>query len=395
MNNGTASSNAALADELEALTSIYEADTLVLHDNPQQSTSASASSEATTTGILRLPDSEVSFLISFPVTYPDVPPSILGTQSTGAGGRRGQGEAAVSVLRDTLARIYVPGQVCLFDLVEEAGPLLLLQKEKDTDGAVEDYVRGADDAFRSVTSSTTINPAGAPVEAEDEEEEVNHPDAVLDDGDRLAASSPFAPPNWTLSESLTVNKSTFIARACRVDSLAEAHASLAHLLASNKKVASATHNISAWRMRIPPPPSLATAATASSRSHSHSNPHHHNHHHQSPPTPTTVSAAGSGGGATATTIIQDSDDDGETAAGGRLLHLLQLMDAWNVLVVVTRWYGGVKLGPDRFRLINSVAREAVLRGGFARDKDADKDASSADKDKDKKGKNAGGKGGRR
>ena len=63
-------------------------------------------------------------------------------------------------------------------------------------------------------------------------------------------------------------------------------------------------------------------------------------------------------------IVQDSDDDGETAAGGRLLHLMQLMDVWNVVVVVTRWYGGVKLGPERFRCINAVAREALVKAGF-------------------------------
>jgi putative IMPACT (imprinted ancient) family translation regulator len=30
------------------------------------------------------------------------------------------------------------------------------------------------------------------------------------------------------------------------------------------------------------------------------------------------------------------------------LHLMQLMDVWDVMVVVTRWYGGVHLGPDRY-----------------------------------------------
>jgi putative IMPACT (imprinted ancient) family translation regulator len=42
------------------------------------------------------------------------------------------------------------------------------------------------------------------------------------------------------------------------------------------------------------------------------------------------------------------------------------------MVLVTRWYGGIKLGPDRFRIINTVAREALLLGGFAKDaKDGD------------------------
>jgi putative IMPACT (imprinted ancient) family translation regulator len=72
------------------------------------------------------------------------------------------------------------------------------------------------------------------------------------------------------------------------------------------------------------------------------------------------------------TSYQDCDDDGETAAGSRMLHLMQLMDVWNVMVLVTRWYGGVKLGPDRFRIINTVAREALLLGGFAKDGDVKK-----------------------
>lgn len=46
--------------------------------------------------------------------------------------------------------------------------------------------------------------------------------------------------------------------------------------------------------------------------------------------------------------MQDNDDDGEAAAGGRIAHLMQVMDVVNVLVVVSRWYGGVKLGPDRW-----------------------------------------------
>lgn len=45
-----------------------------------------------------------------------------------------------------------------------------------------------------------------------------------------------------------------------------------------------------------------------------------------------------------------------------------MMDAWNVVVVVSRWFGGTHLGPDRFKHINSAAREAVIEGHFAVDK---------------------------
>ena len=60
---------------------------------------------------------------------------------------------------------------------------------------------------------------------------------------------------------------------------------------------------------------------------------------------------------------QDCDDDGETAAGGRVLHLLELMGVWDAMVVVTRWYGGIHLGPDRFRIINLTARDAIVKAG--------------------------------
>lgn len=49
------------------------------------------------------------------------------------------------------------------------------------------------------------------------------------------------------------------------------------------------------------------------------------------------------------TICTDNDDDGETAAGSRLAHLLQILDLKNVLVIVTRYFGGIHLQGDRFR----------------------------------------------
>ncbi|EEY18014.1 UPF0029 domain-containing protein [Verticillium alfalfae VaMs.102] len=122
------------------------------------------------------------------------------------------------------------------------------------------------------------------------------------------------PPPWTLSDPLTELKSTFLARAAAVTSPAQANAYVAHLLATDKKARAATHNITAWRVRGPRGASF-----------------------------------------------QDCDDDGESAAGGRVLKLLQMMDVWDVMVVVTRWYGGQKLGPRRLSVINMVQRQAVLR----------------------------------
>lgn len=65
-----------------------------------------------------------------------------------------------------------------------------------------------------------------------------------------------------------------------------------------------------------------------------------------------------------TVLCKDSEDDGETYAGNRLLHLLDILDVTNVLIVVTRWYGGIHLGPDRFKHINKVARDILERQGY-------------------------------
>ena len=35
-----------------------------------------------------------------------------------------------------------------------------------------------------------------------------------------------------------------------------------------------------------------------------------------------------------------------------------------MLVVVTRYFGGIHLGPDRFKHINQAARDALEAGGF-------------------------------
>uniref|UniRef100_A0A8C9YAF8 Impact RWD domain protein n=1 Tax=Sander lucioperca TaxID=283035 RepID=A0A8C9YAF8_SANLU len=47
-----------------------------------------------------------------------------------------------------------------------------------------------------------------------------------------------------------------------------------------------------------------------------------------------------------------------------LLHLLQILDVSNVMVVVSRWYGGILLGPDRFKHINNCARNILVEQGY-------------------------------
>ncbi len=280
------SSNDTLDDEIAALNSIYGDETVAV----------TKFSSHETTAVLRAPELPFSFVLTFPLSYPDVPLHVVGTSSTGSGGR-GEGEAAVKILREVLGRVYQPGQVCLFDLVEDVGPLLQAHSHDSGKETIQD---AADGSVSSVIASAgdfalTVDPAS-----------------------RLPA------PSWALSEPLTINKSVFIARACSVSSMSETTDAVSHLVATDKKVASATHNIKSWRIK-----DQITGAA----------------------------------------VVQDYDDDGEAAAGGRMLHLMQLMDVWNVLVVVSRWYGGVNLGPDRFRAINNVAREAIVKGGFVKKED--------------------------
>lgn len=54
-----------------------------------------------------------------------------------------------------------------------------------------------------------------------------------------------------------------------------------------------------------------------------------------------------------------SDEDGEKYAGKKVEKILEEMNVQGV-VVVARWYGGVLLGPVRFKWIEDCAREAIL-----------------------------------
>ncbi|EFY91801.1 hypothetical protein J3458_001413 [Metarhizium acridum] len=257
-----------LLDEVEAINSIYGDGSLVQTED-----------ESSSTYILKLPGDASWLRIRFPEAYPAQPPLILGTHHS-SGGVRGAGARDLRLFKDAVHSVFQEGSVCLFDAVEEFG--------------------------RRVEERPPEEPRDGP----------EHEEAAA--GEEEEQEDPFPAPDWTLSEVVVENKSTFVARVARASSPGEARSHVASLLASDKKVRLATHNITAWRIR------------------------------------------GQRG-----TQFQDCDDDGETAAGGRLLHLMQVMDVWGVVVVVSRWYGGVKLGPRRFAVINGVARDAMVRAGVA------------------------------
>ncbi|WP_170331890.1 YigZ family protein [Ruegeria arenilitoris] len=49
-------------------------------------------------------------------------------------------------------------------------------------------------------------------------------------------------------------------------------------------------------------------------------------------------------------------DDGESGAGMVILRMLERAGMENHVVIVTRWYGGKKLGGDRFRRVQDATR---------------------------------------
>jgi hypothetical protein len=62
------------------------------------------------------------------------------------------------------------------------------------------------------------------------------------------------------------------------------------------------------------------------------------------------------------------DDDGETHAGTQMLQMMQLAGAQDCAVIVTRWFGGIQLYGDRFRIINTQALDVLKKNGFIPEK---------------------------
>ncbi|KEY73381.1 hypothetical protein S7711_01494 [Stachybotrys chartarum IBT 7711] len=282
-----------LRDEVEAINSIYGDDTLVPAGEPLAY-------------ILTLPGKRSSLRLCFSEAYPSEPPAVLGTHHS-SGGRKGSGARDLALFRDVLGSVFVPGAVCLFDALEDFARRL---EEEE----------GHDEPEAQPQVPIAAQPPGH--ERDGRRNTAEEPSPQID-----MPASDTSPPQWTLSELLVDTKSTFIAHVAPVTSPAQARQYVQQLLASDRRFRTATHNMTAWRIR----------------------------------------------GADGLVTYQDCDDDGETAAGSRLLHLMQLMDLWDVMVVVSRWYGGVKLGPRRFAVINAVARDAFVRAGMVHDKDKDKD----------------------
>lgn len=118
---------------------------------------------------------------------------------------------------------------------------------------------------------------------------------------------------------ITDRKSTFQAHAAKVTNQGQVQWVLRTLLA-DRRIAVATHNIFAYRYKD--------------------------------------EARGA--------LIADNDDDGEDTAGTKLAELLSLAGCEDVFVMVSRWYGGIQLGADRFKHICRAASTLLDSAGWSR-----------------------------
>ncbi|KAM7197377.1 hypothetical protein V8F33_005598 [Rhypophila sp. PSN 637] len=126
---------------------------------------------------------------------------------------------------------------------------------------------------------------------------------------------------WSTSSPITLKSSTFVARATSISSPSERRFLLQSLLASQPNLKSATHN--AWAYRLRPPEGSQASAWGSLM------------------------------------VREESFDDGETGAGDLLLKIMRELGTVDTLVVMSRWYGGIMLGPDRWRLMRNVVTDAL------------------------------------
>ncbi|QPG74585.1 hypothetical protein FOA43_001916 [Brettanomyces nanus] len=205
-----------------------------------------------------------------------------------------------------LEEIYQKDLVVIFDLFSEVDGKLSDEPEED----VEEVTDKMKEVSIENNAEYTYN----------EQREISHAKTNKSPAAEPESTDPLE--GWSVSDIIKDRKSTFIGFAREVYSVEEVDRWVNNLL-YDRKVAKANHVMRAYRIK-----------------EDNSN-----------------------------VIYEDCDDDGEAASGSRLLHLLEIMDAWNAVVVVVRWFGGTHLGPVRFRHINECARDALVKGALVKRND--------------------------
>jgi len=311
--------SAELFEELEVITSIY-AEAVSVTTRPDLCGDCEDAT-VTTTVSYENEEHHVKLTFTIPFDYPtgSSPTIALSFQASKQScNARHRKEAVTSQLQQCIEENK--GNVCIFAVIEALKDSLLVFNEGG-DGSADalfdiESARGEEDGDDGrVTCS-----AGD--------------DATDDDNETMKAISVFSftpDPTSSLTPSRTSNsgivvtqgpatverKSTFISHLSAVRSMEEVQEFRA-LVTTDKRFARATHNIFAYRFTCP-----STGVV----------------HH-------------------------DCDDDGETAAGTRLAEMIRLMGAMNVAVIVSRFFGGTLLGPDRFKFICNSARHLLEQNGY-------------------------------
>jgi len=200
-------------------------------------------------------------------------------------------------LVERMVEDWTPGEVCVYQWAEELRDALAAAADLATPLANCE----SDEVLARALAESLAEEADAGAGLE-----------YVEVGQPGRAQDPRCRPEILHGEPIVDRKSTFIAHLAPVGSMEEV-AWVQQELLLDKKIAAATHNIVAFRFRD--------------------------------------EAKG--------IVVADNDDDGETAAGSRLAQLLELRGVMGVYVMVSRWYGGIQLGPDRFKHINRAAQHLL------------------------------------
>lgn len=121
---------------------------------------------------------------------------------------------------------------------------------------------------------------------------------------------------WAASQPISLKSSTFIARAAVITDPSQRQSLMRSLFEAHPNLKTANHNAWAYRIR----PSQKSSSTF---------------------------------------MREDSFDDGESGCGDLMLRIMKESNAVDTIVVLTRWFGGIMLGPDRWRLMRNVVTSAL------------------------------------
>ncbi|KZT21454.1 ribosomal protein S5 domain 2-like protein [Neolentinus lepideus HHB14362 ss-1] len=139
--------------------------------------------------------------------------------------------------------------------------------------------------------------------------------------DSFIISSKAAPQVLATSQEIRDRKSIFVASAYKASSPAEARSVLKHHKHVVHGAKPASHEFAAWRCMM-----LKDGKTGLD-------------------------------GVDDFEVQSGWEDDGERYGGNKILKVMQTEGVIDVIVIVSRWYGGIMLGPARFEHIETCARE--------------------------------------